>query len=259
MTSLCTMRGIRLVSFDATNTLIRFKLPLGVSYQQACQQHGVVLDTDQLPSHFKTQYKNMWNRFPNFGHDTIGCRKWWSVVVSGTLHSSGFNPTSKAGKEQLMEQIFSDLYESFSTNELWTLDPNALEVLEELKKSGRKLIIISNTDDRLENILKSLGVRQYFDVVINSYEAGVFKPHKGIFDLALSLAYPTSRKLSAQQAVHIGDNFELDFNGARTAGWHGLLLDRENKQTEIRKELQLRSLREVPTKLRTLGCHYECC
>lgn len=247
------MQGIRLVSFDVTNTLIRLRVPLGVAYQQACMQYGMFLDADQLSTNFKAQYRKAWNKFPNFGHDTIGCRQWWSAVVSGTLHESGFESSSKTENEKVFEKIFTQLYDSFSTDESWTLDRNALEVLEKLKKNDQQLIVISNTDDRLESILTNLRIRQYFDVVINSYEAGAFKPQKEIFDLAISLTYGF-RKCLARQAVHIGDDLECDFNGARAAGWYGLLLDRHNRDIQINKQFQLRSLLEIPAKLKTMQC-----
>ncbi|OQR78558.1 haloacid dehalogenase hydrolase domain-containing protein 3-like [Tropilaelaps mercedesae] len=196
----------------------------------------------------------MLSRFPNFGHGTIGCRKWWFMVVSETLSESGLKAKVNSGNERLHEKIFQHLYDAFSTDEFWTLERHTFDVLENLTKNQQKLAVISNTDERLDNILKSLRIRQYFNVIINSYRYGVSKPQRGIFDLTLSLACHENRGgLVPQQAVHIGDSLELDFQGARTSGWHALLFDQEDKKSlKVEEKFLLRSLLEIPLKLSTL-------
>jgi putative hydrolase of the HAD superfamily len=53
----------------------------------------------------------------------------------------------------------------------------------------------------------------YFDAVVVSGELGWRKPHRLIFDTALQ-----GLGVSAEQALFVGDNFELDVVGAARAG-----------------------------------------
>lgn len=59
-----------------------------------------------------------------------------------------------------------------------------------------------------------------------SHEARVAKPDRRIFDEALILGNAQSN-----QALHIGENYELDYLGARDAGWHALWLNRGDEST----------------------------
>lgn len=49
---------------------------------------------------------------------------------------------------------------------------------------GPKIGIVDNFDDRLDTILRELGIRDFFDFVVVSRLAGSEKPHSDIFHLA---------------------------------------------------------------------------
>ena len=80
--------------------------------------------------------------------------------------------------------------------------------------------VISNFDERLESILISLGLRHYFDFIISSIEFHCQKPDKQIFNIALS----KSKVNDSKQAIHIGDNINLDYLAAKNAGWNALIV-----------------------------------
>lgn len=71
---------------------------------------------------------------------------------------------------------------------------------------------------------------------ILSYDVGVEKPHRGIFNAARDLFLRT--RLDAEdgdgevEMVHVGDYLEKDLLGAREAGWGSVLLDREGKYVD---------------------------
>lgn len=98
--------------------------------------------------------------------------------------------------------------------ELEKLYPESREVLQSLH--GRyKLGIIANQSAGTEEHLVQFGIRDYFDVVVASAEAGVAKPDKRIFELALSQA-----GCSVREACMVGDRLDNDIAPAAEMGMY---------------------------------------
>ena len=96
------------------------------------------------------------------------------------------------------------------------LYPESQEVLKALY--GRyKLGIIANQSAGTEERLVQFGIRDYFDVVIASAEAGVAKPDKRIFELALSQA-----GCSTNEACMVGDRLDNDIAPAAEMGMYAV-------------------------------------
>lgn len=94
------------------------------------------------------------------------------------------------------------------------LYPESREVLQALH--GRyKLGIIANQSAGTEERLVQFGIRDYFDVVVASAEAGVAKPDKRIFELSLSQA-----GCSVREACMVGDRLDNDIAPAAEMGMY---------------------------------------
>lgn len=61
-----------------------------------------------------------------------------------------------------------------------------------------------------------------------SYDVGYGKPHRAIFDAARVLGQVDAAL--EHECLHVGDNMEEDYQGAKDAGWKSLLLDRDFKE-----------------------------
>jgi putative hydrolase of the HAD superfamily len=104
----------------------------------------------------------------------------------------------------------------------WQLYDDALPCLGALRAAGLRLAAITNAaGDYQRAKLGSLGLESAFDAVLISGELGVAKPHRAIFLWAC-----TSLGVHPVQAVHVGDRLDMDAEGARDAGLHGVWLDR---------------------------------
>ena len=103
---------------------------------------------------------------------------------------------------------------------------DVVPTLEHLQSAGFKLAIFSNWDTPLGPLTERLGIAKYFDAIIASHDARVRseKPDLHIFNYAL-----TAVGVSAEQAVHVGDNYEADIVGAQGVGIRPILLDRERQ------------------------------
>jgi HAD superfamily hydrolase (TIGR01509 family) len=91
--------------------------------------------------------------------------------------------------------------------------------LQRLRAAGLRLGVVSNSDGRVEDALRAAGLRDYFDVVIDSGLVGVEKPDPRIFHAALE-----ALGVAAEEALYVGDLYEVDVVGANAAGIEAVLL-----------------------------------
>jgi len=102
--------------------------------------------------------------------------------------------------------------------------------LAELRAAGHRLVVVSNWDVSLHEMLRTTGLAALVDGAISSAEAGARKPAAAIFHRALALARATGAerdRLGEGPALHAGDSLELDVAGARAAGLEAVLVARD--------------------------------
>ncbi len=92
---------------------------------------------------------------------------------------------------------------------LYVDTPKVLDIL----KKKYHLGIIANQKLRTEQRLTDFGIRDYFDVIISSAEAGVSKPDLQIFKLALAEAV-----CMPEESYMIGDRLDNDIEPAAMLG-----------------------------------------
>jgi len=103
---------------------------------------------------------------------------------------------------------------------LWSgIADDTYTALSRLKDAGLELGVVSNSDGRVEEALEAAGLRGYFDVVVDSALAGVEKPDPAIFLAALDVL-----GVPADEALYVGDLYEVDVLGARAAGMAAVLM-----------------------------------
>jgi putative hydrolase of the HAD superfamily len=91
--------------------------------------------------------------------------------------------------------------------------------LARLRAAGLRLGVVSNSDGRVEQALSAAGLREYFDVVIDSSIFGTEKPDPAIFRAALD-----ALDVAPEEALYVGDLYEVDVVGAEAAGMDAVLL-----------------------------------
>jgi putative hydrolase of the HAD superfamily len=95
--------------------------------------------------------------------------------------------------------------------------------LAELRAAGHRLVVVSNWDVSLHDMLRTTGLAALVDGAISSAEAGERKPAPGIFRRARQLA---GAGPGDPPGLHAGDSLELDVAGARAAGMRAVLVAR---------------------------------
>ena len=117
----------KLVTFDATNTLIRVIGSVGQQYTHISRLYGVDADIKELNGTFKKAWHQMNTDFPNYGSlQGMNSHQWWRRVVTQSL-------TLACGKHKLetdtITQISNHLYLHFCTNKGWEVIPGTQEAL----------------------------------------------------------------------------------------------------------------------------------
>ncbi len=102
------------------------------------------------------------------------------------------------------------------------LYPDVDPTLSRLKRDGYSMGLVSNAPADTGRVVEALGLSRYLDSVVISGVVGYSKPNPKIFTIAL-----TEVGASPEETVHIGDLYEADIVGARSAGIRGLLIDRD--------------------------------
>jgi putative hydrolase of the HAD superfamily len=197
---------LKVVTFDAGNTLIRLCQPVGVTYAAVAKRFGAVVNPEDLERGFRSAWKTV-PRLPDVpGPRPDDGRSWWRDVVSRTLETAG-------ARVEPFNDYFDAVYREFALPGIWRLEPGVLELLHDLRRARLHLGIISNFDLRLNEILKHVGVFSLFEHVIVSSQVGADKPSPRIFNEAL-------RRFQVEPAelLHVGDDEIADGDGAAAVG-----------------------------------------
>ncbi|MBI4200867.1 MAG: HAD family hydrolase [Chloroflexi bacterium] len=117
---------------------------------------------------------------------------------------------------------------------------DAVPTLRALGARGLTLGMLSNIGRDSTELCAELGLTPYLHFAVTSQEAGSSKPHPPMFLMALERA-----GVSPAEALHVGDSYLSDVQGARGLGIRPLLLDREGLMAHFDDCLKIRSLVEV--------------
>jgi putative hydrolase of the HAD superfamily len=100
--------------------------------------------------------------------------------------------------------------------------PDARGALIAARRRGARVIVVSNWDVSLIDVLERVGLAPLIDAVVTSAAVGARKPDTAIFAHALGLA-----GVAPERALHVGDSPSEDVAGARACGIPALLLCRD--------------------------------
>lgn len=124
--------------------------------------------------------------------------------------------------EETCERLRMQIVAAHNEKHMWCgLDPEVPFVVNELKRAGLLVGVISNTEDgRLEELLELIDIAAHFDLLVDSYVVGLRKPDAVIFHQTLE-----QLALKPREAVYVGDSYGHDVVGAQCAGLRAILLD----------------------------------
>lgn len=214
------MKLPKIVSFDAFNTIFTPRKPVLQIYAEVAQRHGLKVPQEHLEERFPIVFKQMQEQYPNYGgHSKMNYVNWWATLISNTYAP---HDTPKAFVEEVVD--------TFSTDDAYGAYADVRQALDQLHRSSEVVMVISsNGDPRVVQVLKALDLLQYFQKVYLSYDLGVSKPSRDFFNHVIDdLRGPfTPREEMLKNAWHVGDELTIDLNASVNAGWNGILVDRD--------------------------------
>jgi len=122
----------------------------------------------------------------------------------------------------------------------FVLFDDVLDTMKVLKKRDLTLGLLTNLNRDINSLCRELGMEPYLDFTVTSAEVGAEKPHPPVFLAALEHA-----SVTAEQALHVGDQYSVDVVGARNLGINPVLLDRNDAYPEVNDCPRIRTLAEV--------------
>lgn len=201
------MGQIKAVLFDAGNTLI---FPDYHLIQAVLAAHGVAIAAERL-FQLDCRLRDEYNR--RAATDEPVDDRWdhyWERLLS-----------CAGASEAVIDRLMLELIEYNNQGRFWTnvLD-GTRQTLTSLTESGRILGVVSNSEGRLETFIEQVGLRPFFQFVLDSELVGVRKPDPEIFWWALHLA-----QVPPHEALFVGDVYPIDIVGARRVGMEAVLFN----------------------------------
>uniref|UniRef100_A0A0R3RK92 Haloacid dehalogenase-like hydrolase domain-containing protein 3 n=1 Tax=Elaeophora elaphi TaxID=1147741 RepID=A0A0R3RK92_9BILA len=227
-------KKLRIITVDVQNTLIRPKQSPGRTYADFAKRINIQCNAAELDEAFRRNFKNLSKQKLCYGFGKDGEVAWWVELVKNCFADIG-------EKNSDIDELAHKLFAYFGSVEPWKLvDSQIHDYLKELKSRKIRLGVISNFDRRLRDILEGFRLSSYFEIMLLSGEIGVEKPNKRIFERAAKYFQINHM----EEMLHVGDEEEKDFNGARKAGARAVLFS-PNKSVCSNKGYVICSLKDI--------------
>jgi HAD superfamily hydrolase (TIGR01549 family) len=205
---------LKAVLFDVDFTLFRPGPELGPEgYRRLGERHGLALDPE-LYDRARADAISALQAERELVHD----EEVWIAFTEAIVRGMG-------GEFEAARVCATDMVREWERHENFTLYEDALPALEELRKRGLRIGLISNGQRDLEEFAAHHGLE--VDAIVGSKAHGRIKPDPSIFVAALSALDAT-----AEETAMVGDSYEDDIEGARALGIRAILLDRDGRRPD---------------------------
>jgi putative hydrolase of the HAD superfamily len=233
-----TRMAISVAFFDAAGTLFEVKGSVADIYLRHAEKYGV-RQSGETRAAISNAFHRAFDEAPppvfavRDPAEIKRCeRLWWFDIVHHVFY--------RVGMFEGFDEYFEEVFQAFGGPEYWSLFPDTISVLKQLKDRGIEIGIISNFDSRLFNILRGLGLSDLVDTVTIASLAHAAKPSPKIFELAVG-----KHAVDPSEAVHVGDSLRDDVGGAAAAGLHAVYLNRSRPGSLVEPCLTTPSLHSL--------------
>ncbi|MFN3754591.1 YjjG family noncanonical pyrimidine nucleotidase [Flavobacterium sp.] len=207
------MKHITDIFFDLDHTLWDFDRNSVLAFDKIFKVHHPSINTDEFIEIYAPINQACWKLYQvdKITHEELRYQR---------LKQS-FDAMSYAISDEAIDKISHDYIAFLPDNN--QLFEGAIEVLDYLSPKYNLHIITNGFAEVQYKKINNSGLGNYFKTITNSEMAGVKKPHRNIFEFALSLA-----KTNKENAIMIGDCIDADVRGAIDFGMQAILFDEKN-------------------------------
>lgn len=211
----------RAVLLDALGTLLELEPPVEPLRRELRERFGLEVGAAQAGAALRAEIA-----FYRAHHDEASDRERLADLrrrAAGALRDALPGAAGALALEPLTQALLAALrFRPF---------PEVADVLRAARAGGARLVVVSNWDVSLHDVLADTGLAPLLDGVVTSAELGRAKPAPEIFARGLALA-----GVAPHEAVHVGDSVAHDVAGALAAGVTPLLLVRAGADDLARLE-----------------------
>lgn len=220
-----TSASIKGIIFDLGSTLLEYENRswFDVSYDGQSLAYGEMKHLNhQLPDFetFNNRLEEIKNQLRKKALDTL--IEWNAANAPARLFTElGIKNSEDEGRK------FIDIFFR-KVREQTTIIDGARQTLSEIKRSGYKTGLISNTifaGYLHEGDIERFSIKEYLDFRIYSSEFGRRKPHPKIFKAGLEKI-----GLKPEETIYIGDRLNEDIEGPRSVGMGAILKYRKGRE-----------------------------
>jgi putative hydrolase of the HAD superfamily len=210
--------SLRAILFDVDFTLAKPGPDLGPEgYRRLGDRFGLALDPSRYDDARAAAVAEL-KRHPELDHD----EEIWILFTEQIIRGmGGAGSTYECAVEMTRAWEHAEHFELFD---------DAIPVLDELRRYGLKLALVSNTARDLHAFVRHHGLD--VDAALSSGAHGKTKPHETIFRAVLERL-----EVEPAGAAMVGDSLEDDIEGARAIGMRAFLIDREGRHPEVEHRL----------------------
>ncbi|OLD11572.1 MAG: hypothetical protein AUI50_06450 [Crenarchaeota archaeon 13_1_40CM_2_52_14] len=210
------MTRAKAIFFDLGETLVTQNIEDNLVTMKALEKISKSLVRPKSPSELFTIYKQGYKAneaFRTKHHVEIPIQAWMVQLLRRAL---GHEP-----EDSLVEEAIKTVVSARAENAV--VLPDSKSLLEKLSRRRIKLGIISNVSshDVAVEILRKVGLLEYFERVVTSAFVGIRKPDPGIFLYALM-----QFKLQPRDAIILGDSERHDVLGGAITGMKTVLVSK---------------------------------
>ena len=205
---------LRAVLFDVDFTLFRPGPELGPEgYRRVGDRHGLELEPGRYDDARAAAIAKL-QRERELVHD----EEVWIAFTEQIVLGMGGDPAGARA-------CATDMVREWERHENFALYDDALPALDELRRHGLKIGLVTNGQRDLEEFVAHHALE--VDAMVGSRSHGRTKPHPSIFAAALRML-----GVRPEESAMVGDSYEDDIEGARALGMQAILLDRDGRRLD---------------------------
>lgn len=208
---------VQVIFFDLGDTLVYIKKEVREKICNLIQiTTGGDIDSDIYMTAYTTEWKNRTKPYDNALIKEITTkeaeRRYWENFLEALLFSLGVSSPPK--------MLLSWITEIYMDPKSYACFDDVKPILDELNHFGYRLGLISNAFPSASEMMKEVGLIQYFAWLFFSFELSYVKPEPEIYKFALE-----ATGVKSINAMFIDDRLEF-VKGARNEGMRAVLIER---------------------------------